>query len=343
MAIPQDVRVAPVSPQGGLTNSQWPTDPGELLGYYRTVLKRLTGLETDLKTLTGDPKLEWDGGTGQLRAIAKLKPAARERVVAMQTEIASVRAEKTDIERAIPGIMQMRATSQAGKSPTQALGDERAAMKNFTTMMPAAPAAKPIGREMVEAEYGPLTDAQWEQFRSKKIGFPGAASSNPMDERAMSLQEQQFAWQQEQARYANPLDAQAMSLREKEFRSQEIRNAQELAMARQQREQQMREYENAMGQQTYENQLGQQRMAAQMAAEMAAQQQQSWAQGMPWAVHGGQQYTPNFEQGGLAQQIAAGIGYNLPAQPIARWDAPDPQSYYQQLGALNNPAMPQFR
>ena len=302
----------PAAPQG-----QWPTDPSEMLGYYRTLLKQLAGLEDEMKTITGDPKLQWEGG--QLKAISRLKPADRERVMQAQSQVAALREEKTEIERMIPGIMKLRESQLSGGSPTQARATERKGLEGMAGAMSAAApqAALPMGRQMLEAEFGPLDESMWDSYRSRQLGLPSSAV-NPMDERAMALQEQQFQWQQQ-------------------------RYAEETQMQRAAQQQQMQQYQQALMQQAFENQMAQQRLAASMAGDMAGMRQQAWSQGMPWAVHGGTQYTPGFDPGGLAQQVAGNIGFNLAPQPVARWDAPDPSAYYRQLGALGSVPMPQYQ
>ena len=303
----------PTAPQG----QQWPTDPSEMLGYYRTLLKQLAGLEEEMKTLTGDPKLEWSGG--QLKAMSRLKPADRERVMLAQSQVAALREEKAEIERMIPGIMKLRESQLGGMSPTQARATERKGLEGLTGAMSAAtPKAElPMGRQMLEAEFGPVDDTMWEAYRSRQLGLPSSVV-NPLDERAMALQEQEFGWQQQ--RYAD-----------------------EMRMQREAQQQQAEQYRQALMQQAFENQMAQQRLAASMAGDMAGMRQQAWSQGMPWAVHGGTQYTPGFDPGGLAQQVAANIGINLAPVPVARWDAPDPRAYYQQLGALGNVPLPQYQ
>ena len=308
----------PAAPQG-----QWPTDPSEMLGYYRTLLKQLAGLEDEMKTITGDPKLQWEGG--QLKAMSRLKPADRERVMQAQSQVAAMREEKAEIERMIPGIMKLRESQLSGVSPTQARATERKGLGGFAATMPAPQPQLPLGREMLQAEMGPLSEDEWSAYRARQMGLPSAASANPLDERAMALREQQFGFEQQQ--YGD---------QQQQYYQQ--RAQQQAAQARE-----FEQYKNSLLQQAFENQMAQQRLAAQMAGDMAGLRQQGWAQGMPWAVSGGTQYTPNFDPGGLAQQIAAGIGFNFSPQPVARWDAPDPQAYYQQLGAMGNAPMPQFQ
>jgi hypothetical protein len=305
----------PTTPQG-----QWPTDPGEMLGYYRMILKQITGLETDLKALTGDPKLQWDGGQGQLKAMTRLKPADRERVMQAQSQVAALREEKTEIERMIPGIMKLRESQLSGMSPTQARATERKGLEGLAGAMTTASAPQaelPIGRQMLEAELGPMDDSMWEAYRSRQLGVPSSAV-NPMDERAMALREQESQWQQQ-------------------------RYNQEMQMQREAQQRQMEQHRQSLMQQAFENQMAQRQFAATMAGDVAGMRQQAWAQGMPWAVPGGTQYTPNFGPGGLAQQIATGIGYDFAPQPVARWDAPDPRAIYQQMGALGNVPLPQFQ
>jgi predicted transcriptional regulator len=330
--MPREVSTAPI----GATAKEparpgWPTDPSEFLTYYRSLLKELLGLEDELKSVTGDPKLQWSDG--QLAAMTRLPSDKRERAMQVQAQLASLREEKASIERMIPGIIKLRqdrlsaqvGAQKGGMSPSEAQiwasSEEKKGLEGMAASMPSAqsgaPTAVPMGREMLEAEFGPMSDADWNAYRSNKLGLPTAQSADPYAERTMALREQEFAFQKQQ--YAD-----------------------EMARAQQQQAQQMQDYRNSILQQAFENQMAQRRLQAQAAGDMAGLRQQAWGQGMPWAVPGGSEYMPNFGPGGLAQQVAAGAGINLAPVPIARWDAPDPSAYYRQLGLLSGIPIPQL-
>lgn len=326
MPYPTTPGTAPVATKKPETG-QWPTDPAEMLTYYRNLLKQLAGLEDNLRTVTGDPKLEWSGG--QLKSMANLKPERREQAMQVQQQLVGLREEKASIERMIPGIMKLResqlSAQRSGTSPTQARAQEQKGLTELSTAMGAmqgqgasGQTELPMGRQMLESEFGPLSEQDWSAYRARQLGLPTAQAADPYGERTMALREQEFAFQKQQ--YAD-----------------------EMAMARAQQQQQLQQYQQNLLQQAFENSLAQRRIGVGVAGDMAGLRQQAWGQGMPWAVPGGTQYMPNFDPGGLAQQVAAAIGINLAPVPVARWDAPDPAAYYRQMGLMGQIPGPQFQ
>jgi len=301
--------VAPVS-QNPTQGAQWPSDPQGMLEYYRDLLQQLAEMEQQITSATGGTKLTWENG--QIKGQAKMDPATRDRLSQMQIQMAKLREEKTSLERVLPGIMRMRqgtsAQVQQGMSPIAALAGEQQGMQRLGQQMGAAPmmaaqqqqAAMPFERQMIEQQYGPISDQDWTAYRSQALGLPSgmAGMVNPLDERAMALREQQFGYEQQQ-------------------------NTQAQQMQRQQ-------YADAIKQQLFENTMGQQRLQAQIAGDVAGMRSQQWAQGMPWVVPGGTQFTPGWEPGGLAQQVGQQMGLNVPAYRVAPWQAPDPAAVYAQ-------------
>jgi hypothetical protein len=328
MPYPTTPGTAPVATKKPETG-QWPTDPAEMLTYYRNLLKQLAGLEDNLRTVTGDPKLEWSGG--QLKSMANLKPERREQAMQVQQQLVGLREEKASIERMIPGIMKLResqlAAQRGGTSPTQARAQEQKGLSELSTAMGAiqgqgaatgGQVAPSAGRTMIESLLGPMSDDEWSLYRASQPNLLSSVSGSLADKQQMALREQEFAFQKQQ--YAD-----------------------EMAMARAQQQQQLQQYQQNLLQQAFENSLAQRRIGVGVAGDMAGLRQQAWGQGMPWAVPGGTQYMPNFDPGGLAQQVAAAIGINLAPVPVARWDAPDPAAYYRQMGLMGQIPGPQFQ
>jgi len=302
--------VAPVS-QNPTQGAQWPSDPEGMLDYYRQLMAQLIDMEGQIQSVSGGKtKLTWEGG--QLKTNAKLTPADADRLAQMQMQMARLREEKTSIERVLPALMKMRQGPEAqvkqGMSPIAALAAQQQGVGRLGQQMGAMPpgmgmpeqGGMPFERQMIEQQYGPISEQDWTAYRSQALGLPSgmAGMVNPMDERAMALREQQFAYEQQQGGLASQFQRQ--------------------------------QYADMLKQQMFENTMGQQRLQAQIAGDVAGMRSQQWAQGMPWVVPGGTQFTPGWEPGGLAQQVGGQLGLNVPAYRVAPWQAPDPAAVYAQ-------------
>lgn len=344
---------APVSMKKNPKNpaTEWPTDPDELLTYYQGLMKSSDEIMAEIQKLTGATDVGWRQGKGMQNNPSVLNPTQRSRLQMLQYQQQQMTEERTSLEGVLPGILNMRKNpldrvpeappANANKSlwdrvtGNDPLASQRAAIERERQQAAALQAAMPgmlerdmrmtgfqdltqqgqmpMGREMIQEEWGPVTDAEYTAIRNRNLGIPDPTDPNqgaitPYQQAQMAFQQQQLEAQIAQQQWER-------GLTEKELVAQ--------GQARQQ----------ALAQQAWSRGFQQQQLAASMAGDVAGIHSANFRAEMPYAVPMGTQYTPGFEPNGPISQMAARAGVPFTPYGVAPVVAPDPYAPYARFGA----------